>query len=123
MLVRVQCSTLSRSYSIYIYSPDLTLPTDPPTHHQPDTALDSESEATVQAALDKLMAAKKRTTIVVAHRLSTIRNADLICVVFNGRIVEQGPTASVLSAPADPYTRALLDAIPRPHFLNRQVPA
>ena len=95
---------LYRAAIVYLYSPDLTLPTDPPTHHQPDTALDSESEATVQAALDKLMAAKKRTTIVVAHRLSTIRNADLICVVFNGRIVEQGTHDELIARPDSRYS-------------------
>ena len=52
------------------------------------SALDTESEKLVQEALEKLM--RNRTTLVVAHRLSTIRNADLICVVHEGRIVEQG---------------------------------
>ena len=52
------------------------------------SALDTESERLVQEALEKLM--RNRTTLVVAHRLSTIRNADLICVVHEGRIVEQG---------------------------------
>lgn len=54
------------------------------------SALDSESERVVQAALDTLMAQKARTTLVIAHRLSTIAGADLICVVFEGRIVEKG---------------------------------
>lgn len=52
------------------------------------SALDSESEHVVQAALDK--AAKGRTTIAVAHRLSTIQRADIIYVFDQGRIVEQG---------------------------------
>lgn len=52
------------------------------------SALDTESEKLVQDALDKLM--RNRTSIVVAHRLSTIRNADMICVFHEGRIVEQG---------------------------------
>jgi len=50
--------------------------------------LDSDSEKAVQRALEELM--KGRTTLVVAHRLSTIRNADRIYVVKNGRIEEQG---------------------------------
>ncbi|OTB20136.1 hypothetical protein K445DRAFT_51964 [Daldinia sp. EC12] len=52
------------------------------------SALDSESEHVVQAALDK--AAKGRTTIAVAHRLSTIQKADIIYVFDQGRIVEEG---------------------------------
>ncbi|KFP39961.1 Multidrug resistance protein 1, partial [Chlamydotis macqueenii] len=52
------------------------------------SALDTESESVVQAALDK--AREGRTTIVVAHRLSTVRNADLIAVFEGGVITEQG---------------------------------
>jgi len=52
------------------------------------SALDSESEHVVQAALDK--AAKGRTTIAVAHRLSTIQKADIIYVFDQGRVVEHG---------------------------------
>lgn len=52
------------------------------------SALDAESEKVVQDALDRVMVS--RTTVVVAHRLSTIKNADLIAVVKNGVIVEKG---------------------------------
>lgn len=52
------------------------------------SALDSESEKSVQEALDRVMVG--RTTVVVAHRLSTIRNADVIAVVHGGKIVEIG---------------------------------
>lgn len=52
------------------------------------SALDSESERLVQEALEHLMA--DRTTLVVAHRLSTIKHADLICVMHEGHIVERG---------------------------------
>lgn len=52
------------------------------------SALDSESEKLVQEALDKLM--DGRTTVIVAHRLSTIRNADTIAVLQNGRVIEMG---------------------------------
>ncbi len=52
------------------------------------SALDTESERLVQDALEKLM--KNRTSIVIAHRLSTVRNADLICVFHEGKIIERG---------------------------------
>ena len=60
------------------------------------SALDSESEHVVQMALDK--AAKGRTTIAVAHRLSTIQKADVIYVFDQGRIVEQGTHSDLMRA-------------------------
>ena len=59
------------------------------------SALDTKSERLVQSALDHLM--EGRTTIVIAHRLSTIIHADLICVVDDGRIVEQGTHDELLA--------------------------
>jgi ATP-binding cassette subfamily B (MDR/TAP) protein 1 len=50
--------------------------------------LDNESERIVQESLDRLLALKKRTTVVVAHRLTTIRNTDIIAVAHEGKIVE-----------------------------------
>lgn len=58
------------------------------------SALDTESEAQVQAALDRLM--DGRTTIVIAHRLSTVRHADRIYVLERGRIVETGSHATLV---------------------------
>ena len=58
-------------------------------------ALDSESEAAVQSALDEALAG--RTSIVIAHRLSTVRAADLILVVEDGRIVERGTHERLLA--------------------------
>ena len=59
------------------------------------SALDAESEKIVQDALDRIMV--NRTTIVVAHRLSTIKNADLIAVVKNGVIVEKGKHETLIN--------------------------
>ncbi len=58
------------------------------------SSLDSESERLVQDALEKLM--KGRTSIVIAHRLATIRQADNILVLVNGRIIEQGTHEQLL---------------------------
>lgn len=60
------------------------------------SALDTESELLVQQALENLMA--NRTSIVIAHRLSTVRNADLICVFHEGEIVERGTHEALLAA-------------------------
>jgi ATP-binding cassette subfamily B protein len=66
------------------------------------SALDAESERLVQDALDRLMA--ERTTIVIAHRLATVRAADRIVVMDNGKIVEEG-THSSLSERGGLYAR------------------
>ena len=60
------------------------------------SALDTESEAQVQAALKRLMAG--RTVILIAHRLSTVRNADRICVIDKGSIVETGDHSTLVRA-------------------------
>jgi subfamily B ATP-binding cassette protein MsbA len=59
------------------------------------SALDAESEAAVQLALTHLRAG--RTTIIVAHRLSTVRDADLVVVMADGRAIEQGSHAELLA--------------------------
>ena len=60
------------------------------------SALDSESEAVVQEALEVLM--KGRTTIAIAHRLSTVQQADAIYVLRAGNIVEQGTHEELIAA-------------------------
>ncbi|XP_057763469.1 ABC transporter B family member 2-like [Arachis stenosperma] len=65
------------------------------------SALDAESEKSVQEALDRVMVG--RTTVIVAHRLSTIRNADMIAVVQGGKIVETGNHEELMSNPTSVY--------------------
>ena len=60
------------------------------------SALDAESEHQVQIAFERLMAG--RTTIVIAHKLSTVLGADRICVVVGGRVVESGHHTELLAA-------------------------
>ena len=69
--------------------------------------LDSESEAAVQRALDAAL--EGRTSLVIAHRLSTVRNADQILVVDDGRIVQSGTHAELLAA-----GRAVRRPLPHP---------
>ena len=69
------------------------------------SALDTESERLVQDALEKLM--KTRTTVAVAHRLSTIKHADEICVLHEGRIVERGSHDELITK--DGYYKKLHD--------------
>ncbi|BDI33053.1 ABC transporter ATP-binding protein [Capsulimonas corticalis] len=67
------------------------------------SALDNQSETLVQQALDELM--QGRTTLVIAHRLSTVVNADRILVMQNGRIAESGTHAELLRIPDGIYAQ------------------
>ncbi|WP_205501909.1 ABC transporter ATP-binding protein [Rufibacter psychrotolerans] len=69
------------------------------------SSLDSESEMLVQEAMDELM--KNRTTIIIAHRLATIRKVDKILVIDKGQIVEQGPHEELANNPEGIYANLL----------------
>ncbi|KAL8139050.1 hypothetical protein V2J09_005051 [Rumex salicifolius] len=69
------------------------------------SALDAESERVVQEALDRIMV--NRTTVVVAHRLSTVRNADQIAVVHQGKVVEIGTNSELLKDPEGAYSQLI----------------
>ncbi|PWZ08754.1 ABC transporter B family member 11 [Zea mays] len=69
------------------------------------SALDVESERVVQEALNRIMV--ERTTLVVAHRLSTVRNVDCITVLRQGKIVEQGPHDVLVKDPNGAYSQLI----------------
>ncbi|KAG2726673.1 hypothetical protein I3760_01G124800 [Carya illinoinensis] len=69
------------------------------------SALDAESERIVQEALDRIMT--NRTTIIIAHRLSTVRNADMIAVIHQGKIVEKGTHSELTKEPEGPYSQLI----------------
>ncbi|KAI3460732.1 hypothetical protein Pfo_017395 [Paulownia fortunei] len=69
------------------------------------SALDAESERIVQEALDRIMV--NRTTIIVAHRLSTVRNANMIAVIHQGKMVEKGTHFELLQNPEGAYSQLI----------------
>jgi ATP-binding cassette subfamily B protein len=92
---------------LLLKAPDLVV-LDEATAH-----LDSESEAAVQRALDAAL--EGRTSLVIAHRLSTVRHADLILVVDGGRVVQSGTHRELLHAGglyADLYRTQLIEDVP-----------
>ncbi|WP_231587727.1 ABC transporter ATP-binding protein, partial [Microbacterium oxydans] len=81
---------------------------------EPVSALDVTTRVQVLELLDRLRRENGLSLIMVSHDLTAIASAcDRTVVLQHGRVVEQGPTASVLHAPQEPYTRALVDAVPR----------
>ena len=71
------------------------------------SALDSASERVVQEALDRLMASRQCTLLVIAHRLSTVRHADAIAVLEGGRVVEHGAHDELVGRAGGHYRRLL----------------
>ncbi|XP_027350636.1 ABC transporter B family member 11-like isoform X2 [Abrus precatorius] len=69
------------------------------------SALDAESERIVQQALDRIMV--NRTTVIVAHRLSTVRNADMIAVIHRGKMVEKGTHIELIKDPEGAYSQLI----------------
>jgi ABC-type multidrug transport system fused ATPase/permease subunit len=69
------------------------------------SALDTQSEALVQEALDTLIRLEDTTIVLVAHRLSTVKDADKICVLGDGNIMEAGTHDELLSNEDGPYAK------------------
>ncbi|HSZ39898.1 MAG TPA: ABC transporter ATP-binding protein [Trebonia sp.] len=81
---------------------------------EPTTALDMLSQASVLEIVRKVHETRGLTTLIITHDVGVIGDvADRMAVMYAGRIVEEGPTSSVLTSPRHPYTRALLTAMPR----------
>ena len=83
------------------------------------SALDAESESQVQAAIDNLIRRGHCTVVLVAHRLSTVVNADKIAVINDARVVEQG-THSELVALGGVYAKLVARQLARQHNLLEQ---
>ncbi|MCW2945357.1 MAG: transporter ATP-binding protein [Actinoallomurus sp.] len=81
---------------------------------EPTSALDVTVQAQILDLLDELRADTGMALLLITHDLGVVsRSADEVLVMQNGRTVEHGPVGEVLRAPAEPYTRALLAAVPR----------
>jgi len=82
---------------------------------EPTSALDVSVQAQIVNLLRELRNSLGVACVFISHDLAVVRQmADRIAVMYLGRIVEEGDVLAVLEAPAHPYTRALLDAVPRP---------
>ena len=81
---------------------------------EPTTALDVTIQAEIMDLLQNLQAELGMAILLITHNLGIVaRIAQRVYVMYAGRIVESGPVRNVLDHPAHPYTRALLDAVPR----------
>ncbi len=88
---------------------------------EPVSALDVSIQAQVVNLLKDLQARLRLTYLFIAHDLAVVKHmADRVAVMYLGQLVEIAPKESLFANPRHPYTRMLLDAIPRPHPAQQQ---
>ena len=81
---------------------------------EPTTALDVTIQAQILYQIRKLTKERQTGLVWITHDLSVVKDlADQVCVMYAGRIVERGPVAEVIRSPRHPYTRGLIDSLPR----------
>ena len=81
---------------------------------EPGTALDVTTQAQILKLLKDLVTEQRLALLMITHNLGVVRETSAVTYVMNkGEIVESGPTAGIFEAPRDPYTRALIHAVPR----------
>ncbi len=82
---------------------------------EPTTALDVTVAAQIMELLGRMQEANGMSVVFITHDLSVVAQiADRVCVMYAGRIVEQGPVRDLFAAPLHPYTQGLLRSLPRP---------
>jgi oligopeptide/dipeptide ABC transporter ATP-binding protein len=81
---------------------------------EPGTALDVTTQAQILKLLQDLVAERHLALLMITHNLGVVRaSADYVYVMYAGSVVEHGPTAALFANPRHPYTRALIDCVPK----------
>ena len=91
---------------------------------EPTTALDVTVQAQIMRLLTELQQQTGMALILITHDIGLIaENADRVLVMYAGRIIESGPTATVVARPAHPYTRGLMSSVPQAEMKSRKLAA